>query len=50
MLGNKVYNIIINKVLFQRLSGFETGHPATASLLRTFEFSVSDEQEVSFLI
>ena len=34
----------LNRGLFQRLSGFETGHPAAAGSLPAFDFSVSDEQ------
>ena len=39
-----------NRGLFQRLSGFETGHPAAAGPLPAFDFSVSDEQGVAFLV
>ena len=39
-----------NRGLFQRLSGFETGHPAAAGRLRAFDFSVSDEQDAAFLV
>ena len=38
-----------NRGLFQRLSGFETGHPAAAGPLLAFDFSVSDEQDAAFL-
>ena len=39
-----------NRGLFQRLSGFETRHPAAASPLPAFDFSVSDEQDAAFLV
>ena len=39
-----------NRGLFQRLSGFETGHPAAAGSLPAFDFSVSDEQDAAFLV
>ena len=39
-----------NRGLFQRLSGFDTGHPAAASSLPAFDFSVSDEQDAAFLV
>ena len=40
----------VNSGLFQRMSGFETGHPAAAGLLPAFDFSVSDEQDAAFLV
>ena len=40
----------LNRGLFQRLSGFETGHPAAAGPLPAFDFSVSDEQDAAFLV
>ena len=39
-----------NGGLFQRLSGFETGHPAAAGPLPAFDSSVSDEQDAAFLV
>ena len=39
---------VCNRGLFQRLSGFETGHPAAAGPLPAFDFSVSDEQDCFF--
>ena len=39
-----------NRGLFQRLSGFETGHPAAAGPLPAFDFSSSDEQDAVFLV
>ena len=39
-----------NRGLFQKLSGFETGHPAAAGPLPAFDFSVSDEQDAAFLV
>ena len=40
----------MNKGLFQRLSGFETGHPAAAGPMPAFDFSVSDEQNAAFFV
>ena len=40
----------VNGGLFQRLSGFETGHPAAAGPLPAFDSSVSDEQDAAFLV
>ena len=39
-----------NGGLFQRLSGFETGHPAAAGSMPAFVLSVSDEQGAAFLV
>ena len=41
-----------NRGLFQRLSGFETRHPAAAAVspLPAFDFSASDEQDAVFLV
>ena len=39
-----------NRGLFQRLSGFETGHPAAAGPMPAFVLSVSDEQDAAFLV
>ena len=39
-----------NRGLFQRLSGFETGHPAAAGPVPSFDFSVSDKQDAAFLV
>ena len=41
---------MINRGLFQRLSGFETGHPVAAGPLAAFDLSVSDEQGAAFLV
>ena len=40
----------MNRGLFQRLSGFETGHPNAAGPLPAFDFSVSDKQDAAFLV
>ena len=39
-----------NRELFQRLSGFETGHPAAAGPVPAFDFRVSDKQDAAFLV